>query len=87
MCNTLPPYLGVVIHKCQKKKKKPALPVASQRIALTRCRSKKSLNVESPSFTPASLGTAATVKKSFTSQAANAPSFTPRGIGTTQQHS
>ncbi|KAM3513230.1 hypothetical protein MY11210_003096 [Beauveria gryllotalpidicola] len=42
--------------------------------------SKKSLNVESPSFTPANLGPAAAVKKSFTSQAANAPSFTPRGI-------
>ncbi|OAA43548.1 PAB-dependent poly(A)-specific ribonuclease subunit PAN3 [Beauveria brongniartii RCEF 3172] len=42
--------------------------------------SKKSLNVESPSFTPANLGPTAAVKKSFTSQAANAPSFTPRGI-------
>ncbi|OAA60084.1 PAB-dependent poly(A)-specific ribonuclease subunit PAN3 [Cordyceps fumosorosea ARSEF 2679] len=43
--------------------------------------SKKSLNVESPSFTPANLGPAAAVKKTLTPQAANAPSFTPRGLG------
>ncbi|OAR02084.1 hypothetical protein LLEC1_05010 [Akanthomyces lecanii] len=42
--------------------------------------SKKSFNVESPSFTPANLGPAAVVKKSFTSQAASAPAFTPRAL-------
>ncbi|KAI5463994.1 hypothetical protein BGZ63DRAFT_400979 [Mariannaea sp. PMI_226] len=42
-------------------------------------RSKKTLNVESPSFTPANIQSA--VKKAtFSSQAASAPAFTPRGL-------
>ncbi|KAG5982124.1 hypothetical protein E4U55_002271 [Claviceps digitariae] len=40
---------------------------------------RKALNVESPSFTPASLQNSAK-KATFTTQAANAPSFTPRGL-------
>ncbi|RKK72357.1 PAB-dependent poly(A)-specific ribonuclease subunit PAN3 [Fusarium oxysporum] len=40
--------------------------------------SKKALNVESPSFTPASVGSK---KATFSSQAASAPAFTPRGLG------
>ncbi|RSL38908.1 hypothetical protein CEP53_014475 [Fusarium sp. AF-6] len=40
--------------------------------------SKKTLNVDSPSFTPAGLGK----KPTFSSQAASAPAFTPRGLGT-----
>lgn len=45
-------------------------------------RSKKALNVDSPTFTPAI--TAAAAKKpagGLSTQAANAPSFTPRGLG------
>lgn len=42
--------------------------------------SKKSLNVESPSFTPASVPSGSK-KATFSSQAANAPAFTPRGMG------
>ncbi|KAF4471264.1 poly(A)-specific ribonuclease [Fusarium albosuccineum] len=42
--------------------------------------SKKTLNVDSPSFTPSGLGGK---KPTFSSQAANAPAFTPRGLGTT----
>ncbi|CAJ0548315.1 Ff.00g050690.m01.CDS01 [Fusarium sp. VM40] len=41
-------------------------------------RSKKALNVDSPSFTPAGIGSK---KPTFSSQAASAPSFTPRGLG------
>ncbi|KAG6017254.1 hypothetical protein E4U43_001909 [Claviceps pusilla] len=41
--------------------------------------SRKALNVESPSFTPASLQNSAK-KATFSTQAANAPSFTPRGL-------
>ncbi|KAJ4017999.1 PAB-dependent poly(A)-specific ribonuclease subunit 3 [Fusarium irregulare] len=41
-------------------------------------RSKKSLNVDSPSFTPAGIGSK---KPTFSSQAASAPAFTPRGLG------
>lgn len=41
--------------------------------------SKKTLNVDSPSFTPAGLGK----KPTFSSQAASAPAFTPRGLGST----
>uniref|UniRef100_A0A8H7TVJ1 PAN2-PAN3 deadenylation complex subunit PAN3 n=1 Tax=Bionectria ochroleuca TaxID=29856 RepID=A0A8H7TVJ1_BIOOC len=42
--------------------------------------SKKSLNVESPSFTPATIPTI--IKKgALSTQAANAPAFTPRGLG------
>ncbi|OBS24055.1 hypothetical protein FPOA_04603 [Fusarium poae] len=40
--------------------------------------SKKSLNVDSPSFTPAGIGSK---KPTFSSQAASAPAFTPRGLG------
>ncbi|KAF4976758.1 hypothetical protein FZEAL_6615 [Fusarium zealandicum] len=43
-------------------------------------RSKKTFNVDSPSFTPAGLGSK---KPTFSSQAASAPAFTPRGLGTT----
>lgn len=42
-------------------------------------RSKKTLNVESPSFTPATQQT--TTRNLLSTQAANAPSFTPRGLG------
>ncbi|KAG8406334.1 PAB-dependent poly(A)-specific ribonuclease subunit 3, variant 2 [Metarhizium acridum] len=42
--------------------------------------SRKALNVESPSFTPASLQSAGK-KPTFSTQAANAPAFTPRGLG------
>jgi PAB-dependent poly(A)-specific ribonuclease subunit 3 len=42
--------------------------------------SKKSLNVESPSFTPANIQPPSK-KASLTSQAANAPAFTPKGLG------
>ncbi|KAG6020946.1 hypothetical protein E4U41_002675 [Claviceps citrina] len=41
--------------------------------------SRKALNVESPSFTPASLQNSAK-KATFSTQAANAPTFTPRGL-------
>ncbi|KAJ4259597.1 PAB-dependent poly(A)-specific ribonuclease subunit 3 [Fusarium torreyae] len=41
-------------------------------------RSKKALNVDSPSFTPAGIGSK---KPTFSSQAASAPAFTPRGLG------
>ncbi|QUC21824.1 uncharacterized protein UV8b_06065 [Ustilaginoidea virens] len=41
--------------------------------------SRKALNVESPSFTPANLQSAAK-KATFSTQAANAPTFTPRGL-------
>ncbi|KAK9442388.1 PAB-dependent poly(A)-specific ribonuclease subunit PAN3 [Metarhizium brunneum] len=42
--------------------------------------SRKALNVESPSFTPANLQSAGK-KPTFSTQAANAPAFTPRGLG------
>ncbi|KHO00385.1 PAB-dependent poly(A)-specific ribonuclease subunit PAN3 [Metarhizium album ARSEF 1941] len=42
--------------------------------------SRKPLNVESPSFTPANLPSVAK-KPTFSTQAANAPAFTPRGLG------
>ncbi|KFA76223.1 hypothetical protein S40288_07672 [Stachybotrys chartarum IBT 40288] len=42
--------------------------------------SKKALNVESPSFTPAKVPSNGK-KPSFTTQAASAPAFTPRGLG------
>ncbi|KAH7176685.1 hypothetical protein EDB81DRAFT_48462 [Dactylonectria macrodidyma] len=45
-------------------------------------RSKKALNVESPSFTPANLQ-AGGKKPTFSSQAASAPAFTPRGLSAT----
>ncbi|KAK2612633.1 PAB-dependent poly(A)-specific ribonuclease subunit 3 [Conoideocrella luteorostrata] len=41
--------------------------------------SRRALNVESPSFTPANLQTTAK-KATFSTQAANAPTFTPRGL-------
>lgn len=41
--------------------------------------SRKALNVESPSFTPANLQNSAK-KATFSTQAANAPTFTPRGL-------
>ncbi|KAM5347128.1 hypothetical protein ACJ41O_010133 [Fusarium nematophilum] len=41
--------------------------------------SKKTLNVDSPSFTPA--GLTGGKKPTFSSQAASAPAFTPRGLG------
>ncbi|KAF4119877.1 PAB-dependent poly(A)-specific ribonuclease subunit 3 [Geosmithia morbida] len=43
-------------------------------------RSRKTLNVESPSFTPATQ-VSSTKKATIPTQAANAPSFTPRGLG------
>lgn len=43
--------------------------------------SKKALNVESPSFTPANIQ-AGGKKPTFSSQAASAPAFTPRGLST-----
>ncbi|KAF7544655.1 hypothetical protein G7046_g9741 [Stylonectria norvegica] len=43
-------------------------------------RSKKTLNVESPSFTPANLLSGGK-KPTFSTQAASAPAFTPRGLG------
>ncbi|CAM1501597.1 Fc.00g035810.m01.CDS01 [Cosmosporella sp. VM-42] len=43
-------------------------------------RQKKTLNVESPSFTPANLQLGGK-KPTFSSQAASAPAFTPRGLG------
>lgn len=42
---------------------------------------KKTLNVESPSFTPTILQAPGGKKATFSSQAASAPSFTPRGLG------
>jgi hypothetical protein len=47
--------------------------------------SKKSLNVESPSFTPANIQPPSK-KASLTSQAANAPAFTPKGLGGKPYH-
>ncbi|KAG9254114.1 PAB-dependent poly(A)-specific ribonuclease subunit PAN3 [Emericellopsis atlantica] len=44
--------------------------------------SKKALNVDSPTFTPA---TTASKKATLSTQAANAPSFTPRGFGAAAQ--
>ncbi|KAK5999000.1 PAN2-PAN3 deadenylation complex subunit PAN3 [Cladobotryum mycophilum] len=44
--------------------------------------SKKSFNVESPSFTPTFLP-GSSKKPTFSSQAVTAPSFTPRGLGAT----
>ncbi|KAF5656672.1 poly(A)-specific ribonuclease [Fusarium heterosporum] len=41
-------------------------------------RSKKALNVDSPTFTPSGIGSK---KPTFSSQAASAPAFTPRGLG------
>ncbi|KYK57019.1 PAB-dependent poly-specific ribonuclease subunit PAN3 [Drechmeria coniospora] len=44
-------------------------------------RSKKALNVESPSFTPTSVQPAQIKKPTFSTQAATAPAFTPRALG------
>ncbi|GJN81959.1 PAB-dependent poly(A)-specific ribonuclease subunit 3 [Purpureocillium lilacinum] len=43
--------------------------------------SKKALNVESPSFTPAGIQPTVTKKPTFSTQAASAPAFTPRSVG------
>lgn len=45
--------------------------------------SKKTFNVESPSFTPSTQPQAMTKKSTFSSQAASAAPFTPRGVNTT----
>lgn len=51
---------------------------------LTRGRSKKSFNVESPSFTPAAIQSSAAAKKAtFSAQVAGAAAFTPRNMGST----
>jgi PAB-dependent poly(A)-specific ribonuclease subunit 3 len=44
--------------------------------------SKKTFNVDSPSFTPSNQPAAAAKKSTLSSQAANAAPFTPRGVGT-----